>query len=194
MTREQAKANLVGLGIAEPTDEAVTNYLNQVNGESQKEKQRADQYKKDADKVKELQDKLAELENANLSDIEKANKAAEEANAKYEELQKKFEMNEKRSEALKHLAGMGITGDEAEGLINENGVISDYEALGKILSEREKAAATKKEQEIANNSTNPNGGDNNNSGNNDKSEAVKMAEAISFGNSAKAEEKDYYKL
>ena len=194
MTRQDAKANLVGFGIAEPTDEQITNYLNQVNGEAQKEKTRAEQYKADAAKVKELTEKLAELENANLSDIEKANKAAEEANAKYEELQKKFEMNEKRSEALKHLAGMGITGDEAEGLINENGVISDYEALGKILSEREKAAATKKEQEIANNSTNPNGGDNNNSGNDDKTDDVKMAEAISFGNSASAEARDYYKL
>ena len=159
MTRQEAKANLVGLGIAEPTDEAITNYLNQVNGETQKEKARADQYKADAAKVKELTEKVAELESANLTDIEKANKAAEDAKAAYEELQKKFELNEKRAEALKHLSGMGITGDEADGLIDENGVISDYEALGKILSEREKAAATKKEQEIANKSTNPNGGE-----------------------------------
>ena len=158
MTREQAKTNLVGFGI-EPTDEQVTNYLNQVNGESQKEKARAEQYKADAAKVKELTEKLAELENANLSDIEKANKAAEDANAKVAELEKQIAMTTKRTEALKQLSGMGITGDEAESLINEDGVISDYEALGKILSEREKAAATKKEQEIANNSTNPNGGE-----------------------------------
>lgn len=159
MTRDQAKTNLVGFGIAEPTDEQVTNYLNQVNGETQKEKARAEQYKADAAKVKELTDKLAELENANLSDIEKANKAAEDANAKVAELEKQIAMTAKRTEALKHLSGMGITGDEAESLINEDGVISDYEALGKILSEREKVAATKKEQEIANNSTNPNGGE-----------------------------------
>lgn len=33
MTREQAKKNLIALGVAEPTDEQVTNYLNQHNGE-----------------------------------------------------------------------------------------------------------------------------------------------------------------
>ena len=193
MTREQAKTNLVGFGIAEPTDEQVTNYLNQVNGESQKEKARAEQYKADAAKVKELTEKLAELENANLSDIEKANKAAEDANAKVAELEKQIAMTTKRTEALKQLSGMGITGDEAESLINEDGVISDYEALGKILSEREKAAATKKEQEIANKSTNPNGGEGGEQGKDGKTDDVIMAEGISFGNSAKAEEKDYYK-
>lgn len=193
MTRAEAKSNLEGFGI-EPTDEQITNYLNQVNGVAQKEKDRADQYKKDAEKVKELQNRLTEIENANLSETEKANKAAEEAQAKVAELEKQIAMTAKRTEALKNLAGMGITGDVAENLINEDGVISDYEALGKIISEREIAAATKKEQEIANNSTNPNGGDGNNSGNNDKSEDIKMAEALSFGNSAKAEEKDYYKL
>ena len=31
MTREQAKANLVACGIEEPTEEQITNYLNQVN-------------------------------------------------------------------------------------------------------------------------------------------------------------------
>ena len=194
MTRAEAKANLEGFGLTDVSDEQVTNYLNQVNGETQKEKTRAEQYKADAAKVKELTEKLAELENANLSDVEKANNAAEAARAKVAELEKQIAMTEKRNDALKHLAGMGITGDEAEGLINEDGVISDYDALGKILSEREKAAAAKKEQEIANNSTNPNGGDNNNSGNDDKPDDVKMAEAISFGNSANVEEKDYYKL
>ena len=31
MTREQAKQNLIAIGVAEPTDEQVSNYLNQVN-------------------------------------------------------------------------------------------------------------------------------------------------------------------
>lgn len=193
MTREQAKANLVGIGIAEPTDEQVTNYLNQVNGESQKEKQRAEQYKADAAKVTELQRQLDELQNKDLSEIERANKAAENAQAKIAELEKQIAVSEKRSGALKKLADMGITGEDAESLIDDNGEFTNYEALGKILSEREKAAATKKEQEIANNSTNPNGGEPNNNGTDDKTEDVKFAEEISFGNHAKADEKDYYK-
>ena len=42
MTREQAKQNLIAIGVAEPTDEQVSNYLNQVNGETKKEKDKAD--------------------------------------------------------------------------------------------------------------------------------------------------------
>lgn len=38
MTREQAKQNLIAIGVAEPTDEQVSNYLNQVNGETKKRK------------------------------------------------------------------------------------------------------------------------------------------------------------
>ena len=55
MTREQAKQNLISIGVAEPTDEQVSNYLNQVNGETKKEKDKADQYKAKADNADELQ-------------------------------------------------------------------------------------------------------------------------------------------
>ena len=41
MTREQAKQNLIALGVAEPTDEQVSNYPNQVNGETKKANARA---------------------------------------------------------------------------------------------------------------------------------------------------------
>lgn len=33
MTREQAKKNLIALGIAEPTEDQVSNYLNQFHGD-----------------------------------------------------------------------------------------------------------------------------------------------------------------
>ena len=82
LVREQAKENLKTLGVAEPTEEQVTNYLNQVGGETQKEKELANKYKTDALKVADLQKKLDELNDANLSEIEKANKATETANRK----------------------------------------------------------------------------------------------------------------
>ena len=50
MTRAEAKQQLISLGIAEPTEEQITNLLNSVNAETQKEKQRADALKADADK------------------------------------------------------------------------------------------------------------------------------------------------
>ena len=62
MTREQAKQNLISIGVAEPTDEQISSYLNQVNGETQKEKDKANQYKAKADKADELQTQLDEIE------------------------------------------------------------------------------------------------------------------------------------
>ena len=80
MTRNQASENLKSFGIEEPTDEQITAYLNQVNGESKKEKDRAERFKAEADKVADLQNQLDSLNNANLSEVEKANKEAENAN------------------------------------------------------------------------------------------------------------------
>ena len=190
MTREEAKKNLVTIGIAEPTDEQITNYLNQLNGETKKEKDRADQYKKDAEQVKELTSKIAELESANLSDAEKQAKEMEDVRSQLAEAQKK----NARMETLNALAKKGITGEDAENLIHEDGTL-DFETLGKIISERESAAATKKEQEIAKGASNPNGGSGDDKGGERKSEDVVFAESITFGAaSVKAEEKDYYKL
>ena len=44
MTREQAKQNLIAIEVSEPTDEQISNYLNQVNGETKKEKDKAAEY------------------------------------------------------------------------------------------------------------------------------------------------------
>ena len=189
MTREMAKGNLIKMGIEEPTDEQITNYLNQINGEVQKEKDKANQYKKDADKVAELTAKLKELEDANLDDVAKANKATEEANQKLADLQK--EMTKMQNKAK--LAEMGIGGEDAEKLIHDDGTL-DFDTLSNIISNRENAAAVKKEQEIANQSTNPNGGASDDSGKDDKPADIANAEGISFGNSVEQNAKDYYKL
>lgn len=193
MRREEAKEKLISYGVAEPTDEQITDYLNTLNGATEKERKRADQYKADADKVKNLEKQLSDMQDANLTDIEKANKAAADAQAEIEKLRNQIAMTEKRSAALKNLASMGITGEDAESLINDNGEISDFEALSRVITSQKEAAAIAKEKEIANNSGNPGGGTGSNNGNNDKPEDVKLAEAISFGNSAKVEDKDYYK-
>ncbi len=88
MTREQAKQNLISIGVAEPTDEQITNYLNQVNGETQKEKDKAAEYKEKADKADEYKAKIDELEAGNLTEVEKANKALEAANEQIAKMQK----------------------------------------------------------------------------------------------------------
>lgn len=174
MTRQQAKVNLIAIGIAEPTEQQISDYLNQVNGETKNANDRADKYKQEADKTAELQKQLDDLNSQNLTDIEKANKATEQANEQVAKLQKDIARMEQKNK----LAEMGIVGEQADKLIGENGL--DFAVLGQILSDRETAAANAKLQEIANNSTNPGGGTAG-SGENEKSLAEQMVSKL-YGN------------
>ena len=192
MNRQQAIENLKSLGIEEPTDDQVTAYLNTVHGESKKEKDRAEQYKAQADKATELmkqqQKQLDDVTNANLSDIEKANKEVENANNQIAELNKKIADMELKAQ----LAEKGIVGEDAENLIGADGKL-DIETLGKIISEREKASASAKEQEILKNTPNPQG---NGGGNPEDAKPIDVANAekLSFGTGVDEANKDYYKV
>jgi hypothetical protein len=189
MTREQAKQNLIAIGVAEPTDEQVSNYLNQVNGETKKEKDKADQYKAKADNADELQRKLDELEAGNLTELEKANKALDTANQQIAELQKKNAIRDLREKAM---TDFKVTAEQAKTIVKEDGSFDTAE-LGKIMSEKETAAAQAKEQEIANNSTNPGGGTAGGNKDSTKTADVENAEKITFGsNSATTEAKNHY--
>ena len=172
MTRETAKSLLVTLGIETPTDEQITNYLNQVNKEVKSEKDRADKYKGEADKVAELQKQLEELNSKGLSEVELANKATEKANAKIAELEKSL----KTMTVQNKLSALGITGDDATKLFDENGELN-FDTLGQILTNREKAAATAKEKELAGNAGNPGGNGGNGGGEPQKTAAETFAES-----------------
>lgn len=136
------------------TDEQITNLLNQNNSEVAKEKNKANQYKEKADNATELQKKLDELEAGNLSEVEQANKNLEKANARIAELEKAQAIATQRSNAA---TKFNVSAEQAAQIIKDDGTM-DYDALGKIISDKETAAAQAKEQEIANNSTNPGGG------------------------------------
>ena len=73
MTREQAKQNLISIGISEPTDEQVSNYLNQLNGETKKEKDKAAEYKAKADKA-DVNQKLMKQKPETLRSLKKPTK------------------------------------------------------------------------------------------------------------------------
>ncbi len=173
MTREQAKQNLISIGVAEPTDEQISSYLNQVNGETQKEKDKANQYKAKADKADELQTQLDEIEAGNLTEVEKVNKDLEAANNLIAKLQKDNAVRDQREAAMTNFK---ITAEQAKAVVKDDGSL-DYTELGKIMSEKETAAAQAKEQEIANNTTNPGGGSNK-SGPDNKTNAEKIAESL----------------
>lgn len=189
MTREQAKQNLIAIGVAEPTDEQISNYLNQVNGETKKEKERADGYKAKADTADGLQKQLDELQAGNLTELEKANKALDTANQQIAELKKNNSIRDLREKAM---TDFKVTAEQAKTIVKEDGSFDTAE-LGKIMSEKETAAAQAKEQEIANSSTNPGGDTAGGNKDNEKTADVENAEKITFGsNSAIAEEKNHY--
>ena len=142
-----------------------------------------------ADSADELQKKLDEMEAGNLTELEKANKALETANQQIADMQKKNAIRDQREALMEKLK---INAEQAKSVVKDDGSL-DYDALGKITSEKETAAAQAKEQEIANNSENPGGGTA--GGENKKTADVENAESISFGEPAKnAEAKDHYVL
>lgn len=173
MTREQAKQNLILIGVAEPTDEQVSNYLNQVNGETKKEKERADGYKAKADTADSLQKQLDEIQAGNLTELEKANKALDTANQQIAELQKNNAIRDLREKAM---TDFKVTAEQAKTIVKEDGSFDTAE-LGKIMSEKETAAAQAKEQEIAKHQDIPGGGSNKGGADN-KTNAEKIAESL----------------
>lgn len=191
MTREQAKQKLISFGVEEPTDEQVSELLNSINAETKKEKDRAENYKTKADKADELQSRVNELEAGNLSENEKLTKALETANKTIADMQRSNAIRDLREQAM---TDFKITAEQAKSIVKDDGSF-DTAVLGQIIVQKETNAATAKEQEIANNATNPGGGNNTTTEKNDKPEDVKNAESITFGNVAVEQSaKDYYKI
>ena len=181
ITREQAKKNLISIVVADPTEEQITSYLNQIGSETQKEKDKADKYKEKADKADELQSKLDEIEQGNLSEIEAANKNLEKANQRIAELEKaQMVVNQKKIVTEK----FKVTGEQADNIVKEDGTL-DYDVLGQIIADKETAAAQAKEQEIANGSINPGGGNPGGKGE-EKTNAEKIVEKL-YGGESKQE-------
>lgn len=155
MTRENAKANLIALGVAEPTDEQISNYLNQFGTETSTLKTELANAKKDAQNVADLKKQIKDLQDSKLTDEEKATKEQQEREQRIADLETKLRTTELKSQ----LAEQGITGEDADKLIESmNGGSFDVSLLGQIITARETEAAKKKEEEIAKTSGNPGGG------------------------------------
>ena len=130
------------------------------------------------------------MKDKDLSDSERLQKDLDSASAKIAELEKTQAIAAQRSNAA---SKFNISAEQASQVIKDDGSF-DYEVLGKIISDKETAAAQAKEQEIANGTTNPGGG-NAGGGGKEKTADVENAEKISFGsNSASEEAKNHYVL
>lgn len=171
MTRNEVKELLMSAGVAEPTNEAIDNFLNKHNAEVQREKEVANKYKADATKVTELQEQLDALNSQNLTEIEKAQKETEKSNARVSELEKTLAVMQRKNA----LAEKGIIGEDAEKLFDAEGKI-DIDILGQIISTRETAAKAQAEKDLLNKTPNPQGS------NKDKpdelSDVEKMAKSV----------------
>lgn len=184
MKREE----LIAMGISEENVEKImADHAKVVQSATEK----ANQYKVKADKADELQDKLDEIEKGNLSEVEQANKNLEKANARIAELEKAQAISAQKKTVIEKFK---VTSEQADKIVKEDGTF-DYDVLGKIISDKETAAAQAKEQEIARGTMNPGGGSGKTGSGEEKTEDVKMAERISFGNNAaKEEDKNHYVL
>lgn len=189
MTREEAKQNLIVLGIAEPTDEQVTSYLNQLHNQPKPNPTPGP----------------TPTPTPAPAPTPQPNPTPEPTPGSGEDIETlKNQIEELRRENVKkdiraYAAEKGMTGEQAEKVLA--GFKDDLESakaaidsMSEIISARETSAAQAKEKEILDKSTNPGGGSGGSGGGgDDKPEDVKNAEQISFGNkAANQSEKDYY--
>ena len=181
MKREE----LIAMGISEEdADKIMADYGSSI----QREKAKTAQYKEQAEKADELQKKLDDFEAGNLTELDKANKALEKANQQIAELQKNNAIRDLREKAM---TDFRITAEQAKEVVGDDGNF-DTAALGKIMSEKETAAAQAKEKEIANGSTNPGGGSAGGDKDKEKTADVENAENITFGVETNVEDQNHY--
>ena len=148
--RDEVKQKLIEMGVAEPTEEQVNSYIAVISNELKASEDRAARFKADSDKVKDLEKQLNELNNAKLTDEERSAKAMEEANQRVLEL----ETTVKTMQLQKGLAEIGIIGDDAADLVDEDGSLN-IEKLGEIIGAREKAAVDVYKKEALDNTPAP---------------------------------------
>lgn len=168
MTREEARLNLVALGIEEPTDAQVTNYLNQFHSNRNPNPTQAPTPNT--------------IPNPNPEPTPANDEELANMRRQIEELQRE----NARKDILAYAVSKGLTGEQVQKVLNAfvdnvDAAKSAIDSIGQIISENRESAARAKEQEIAGQAGNPGGGNGNNNPENDKPEDVKNAESISFG-------------
>lgn len=179
MSREQAKEQLIKLGIEEPTDEQISGYLNTVNGEVNKEKAKTSKYEDELSALRDSAKELEALKKQNMSDIELANNERDKAINDMKTLQAEVQ----RMKLKTSFAEQGIVGEDADKLIDsiKDGSI-DVALLGQIITAKKEEAVNQKVAELSEQTIQPNMGSIDKE---TKTDADKMIDDIS--NSLKSE-------
>jgi len=161
MKRDEAKTNLIALGIEEPTKEQIDSYLNSFQGDIQKEKDNALKFKENSDKYEATQKEL-ELEKAKtLTADEKLQAAIDAAN-----LEKSgFTRATNKLAVEKILVGAGLKetdyADLIDGLVSEDSEKSTKLATSlsaMIANQKTTTEANVKEQMLKGNPLPPGNG------------------------------------
>lgn len=174
MSRETAKQLLISLGIETPTDEQVTNYLNSVNGEVQKEKTKSQTDKTELERLKAIEAELEAEKAKSLTAEEKLQAELQKATL----LQKEFAKKTNLLEVEKLLVGAGLTkedyADYIDLLVSDDAETSTKLANGLVstLSKQKEATEKKVKADLLNGTPPPDGG--NGSGAEPKTEAEKV--------------------
>lgn len=169
------REDLIAMGISEENaDKIMGDYGNGI----QKANARADALKAKADKADELQAELDELNSKGMSDLEKVTNDLAKANQKVADLEKAQAIANQRNSVVEKFK---VTAEQAKQIVKDDGSL-DYDVLGQIISDKETAAATAKEQEIANGSSNPGGGNGGAGGGGTDSKGAEMAKKFNSAN------------
>ena len=165
------REDLAAMGL---TDEQIEKVIAENGKDVQTANAKATKNNAELERLQGIEKEFNAMKDQNLSEQEKAAKQLEEANKRIEELEKAQTLATQRTSAADKFK---ITSEQAAQVVKDDGSF-DFDALGKIISDKETAAAQAKEQEIANGSTNPGGGSAGGGKNDTKTEAEKAAEKI----------------
>jgi hypothetical protein len=179
MSRAEAKQLLITFGIETPTEEQITNYLNSVNGEVQKEKVKTDAQKAELDRLKEIEKELETEKNKNLTAEEKLQAELQKAT----QLQKDFSKKTNQLSIEKIFVAAGLTEEDYKDFIGD--IVSDNAELSTKLAnslvttitKQKDTAIQKTKESLLDGSPTPGGGKGN-GGDKEKTEAEKIAEGI----------------
>ena len=175
MTREQAKQALIGMGVAEPSEEQVSKLLDSISAETKKEKDKNVSLKEKAEKADSLEKELEELKQQNMTESEKAELERQKEKAANEKRISDLEsaLATSQKEALTGkitsiFANAGMKGDAYAGAIKAFSNMNAEDALKEaqtfvdgISVENKNALDTAKaawEKEALDNTPNPGGG------------------------------------
>ena len=145
------REDLAAMGL---TDEQIEKVIAENGKDVQTANAKATKNNAELERLHGIEKEFNAMKDQNLSEQEKAAKQLEEANKRIEELEKAQTLATKRTNAADKFK---ITSEQAAQVVKDDGSF-DFDVLGKIISDKETAAAQAKEQEIANGTTNPGGG------------------------------------